>query len=162
MYKLVSNVNQTWTFCIIGQWFGSNSSVNRLYKRKETWQYKFVSIRAIYKKGEGLTSSWRAWLKNILSLSSLICTCRPSRYFIILLCIFMWFGKLKLKIKNYDNLVYLSSCSFVVISFINNAHFGARVSINTQIFLKWTLFSSQISFKVLRERYVKSHVWITY
>ena len=34
-----------------------HSRVNRLYKRKETWQYKFVSVKAIYKKGEGLTSS---------------------------------------------------------------------------------------------------------
>ena len=45
-------------FCIIGEWFGWNSRVNRLYKRKETWQYKFVSVKA-YKKREGLTSGWR-------------------------------------------------------------------------------------------------------
>ena len=31
-----TDVNRKWTFCIIGQWFGSNSRVNPLYKRKET------------------------------------------------------------------------------------------------------------------------------
>ena len=31
-----TDVNRKWTICIIGQWFGSNSRVNRLYKRKET------------------------------------------------------------------------------------------------------------------------------
>ena len=31
-----TEVNQKWTFCIIGQWIGSKSRVNRLYKRKET------------------------------------------------------------------------------------------------------------------------------
>ena len=40
------------------------AQVNRLYKGKETWQYKFVSIKA-YKKREGLTSGWRASLKNV-------------------------------------------------------------------------------------------------
>ena len=31
-----TDVNRKWTLCIIGQWFGWNSWVNRLYKRKET------------------------------------------------------------------------------------------------------------------------------
>ena len=61
-----TDVNRKWTFCIIEQWFGLNSSVNRLYKRKETQQYKFVSVKAC-KKGEDLTSGWRAWLKNVFA-----------------------------------------------------------------------------------------------
>ena len=52
---MATDVNRKWTFCITGQWFGSNSRVNRLYKRKETQQYKFAGVKA-YKKGEGLTS----------------------------------------------------------------------------------------------------------
>ena len=31
-----TDVNRKWAFCIIGQWFGSNSRVNRLYKGKGT------------------------------------------------------------------------------------------------------------------------------
>ena len=61
-----TDVNRKWTFCITGEWFGWNSRVNRLLKRKETQQYKFVSVKA-YKKGEGLTSGWRAWLKNVFA-----------------------------------------------------------------------------------------------
>ena len=32
-------------FCILGQWFGSNNQANRLYKRKDTQQYKFVRVK---------------------------------------------------------------------------------------------------------------------
>ena len=61
-----TDVNRKWTFCVIRQWFGWNSLVNRLYKRKETQQYKFVSAK-VDKKGEGLTSGWRASLKNVFA-----------------------------------------------------------------------------------------------
>ena len=54
-----TDVNGKWTFYISEQWFGWNSRVNCLYKRKDTKQYKFVSVKAD-KKGEGLTSGWRA------------------------------------------------------------------------------------------------------
>ena len=40
-----TDVNRKWTFCIIGQWFGSNSRGNPHYKRKETWQNKFVRVK---------------------------------------------------------------------------------------------------------------------
>ena len=61
-----TDVNGKRTFCIIGQWFGWNSWVNRLCKRKQTEQYKFVSAKA-YKKEESLTSGWRASLKNVFA-----------------------------------------------------------------------------------------------
>ena len=61
-----TDINRNWTFSIIGQWFGWNTRVNRLYKRKETWQYKFVSAKAD-KTEERLTSSWRASLKNVFA-----------------------------------------------------------------------------------------------
>ena len=61
-----TNVNRKLTFSINGQWFGSNSRVNRLYKRKENYHYKFVSVKT-YKKGGGLTSGWRASLKNVFA-----------------------------------------------------------------------------------------------
>ena len=60
------DVKRKWTFCIIGQWFGWNSRVNRLYKRKETQQYKFVSVKAD-KKGERLISGWLVSLKNVFA-----------------------------------------------------------------------------------------------
>ena len=59
-------VNRKWTFCSVGLWFGWNPWVNRLYRRKETQQYKFGSVQA-YKKGESLTSGWRASLKNVFA-----------------------------------------------------------------------------------------------
>ena len=31
-----TDVNRKWTFCILGQWFGSSSLVNGLYKRRDT------------------------------------------------------------------------------------------------------------------------------
>ena len=52
-----TDVNRKWTFCSIGLWFGWNPYVNRLYRRKETQQYKFGSVQA-YKKGKGLTPGW--------------------------------------------------------------------------------------------------------
>ena len=61
-----TNVNRKLTFSINGQWFGSNSRVNRLYKRKENYHYKFVSVKT-YKKGEGLTSGWRTSLRNVFA-----------------------------------------------------------------------------------------------
>ena len=61
-----TDVNRKWTFCIIGRWFGWNSQVNRPYKRKETYQYKFLKVKA-YSKGEDLTARWRASLKNVVS-----------------------------------------------------------------------------------------------
>ena len=61
-----TDVNRKWTFCSIGLWFGWNPQVNRLYGRKETQQYKFGSVQA-YKKGKGLTSGWRASLKNVFA-----------------------------------------------------------------------------------------------
>ena len=42
-----NRVNRKWTFCIIGQWFGSKSRVNRLCKRK----YKIDRVKA-YKRGK--------------------------------------------------------------------------------------------------------------
>ena len=61
-----TDVNQKWTFCSIGQWFGWNSRVNRLYKRKGTQQYKFVSVK-VYIWWEGLTSGWHVSLKNVFA-----------------------------------------------------------------------------------------------
>ena len=61
-----TDVNGKWTFYITGEWFGWNSRVNRLYKRKETEQYKFVSAKAD-KTEERLTSGWRASLKNVFA-----------------------------------------------------------------------------------------------
>ena len=52
---ITTDDNRKWTSCIIRQWFGWNSRVNRLYKRNAILQYKFVSVKS-YKKGEGLTS----------------------------------------------------------------------------------------------------------
>ena len=60
------DVNRKWTFCITGRLFGWNSQVNRPYKRKETYRYKFLSVKA-YSKGENLTSGWRAPLKNVFA-----------------------------------------------------------------------------------------------
>ena len=45
--SISNRVNRKWPFCIIGQWFSSNSRLNRLYKRK----YKFVRVKA-YKRGK--------------------------------------------------------------------------------------------------------------
>ena len=39
---------------------------NNLLETQIHQQYKFVSVKA-YKKGEGLTSGWRAWLKNVFA-----------------------------------------------------------------------------------------------
>ena len=61
-----TDVSRKWIFCSIGLWFGWNRWVNRLYRRQETQQYKFGSVQA-YKKGEGLTSGWRASLKNVFA-----------------------------------------------------------------------------------------------
>ena len=61
-----TDFNGKWTFCITGEWFGWNSRVNRLYKRKETEQYKFVSAK-VDKTEERLTSGWRASLKNVFA-----------------------------------------------------------------------------------------------
>ena len=44
----------------------SSSQKNSPYKRTETQQYKFVGVKA-YEKGEGLTSGWRASLKDVLA-----------------------------------------------------------------------------------------------
>ena len=50
-----TDVNGKWTFYISEQWFGWNSRVNWHLN----WQYNFDSVKAD-KKGEGLTSGWRA------------------------------------------------------------------------------------------------------
>ena len=67
MGSLSNSVFERRTSCIIGRWFGWNSQVNPPYKRKETYQYKFLSVKA-YSKGEDLTSGWRASLKNVCLL----------------------------------------------------------------------------------------------
>ena len=67
-----TDVNRKWTFCIIGQWFCSNSRLNRLYKRKGTQRYKFISVNA-YNKGEGLTSGWTTSLKTPLLKLPILC-----------------------------------------------------------------------------------------
>ena len=42
------DVNRKWTYCIIGEWFGSNSQVNRLYKRKKLNNINLLVSRHIY------------------------------------------------------------------------------------------------------------------
>ena len=64
-----TDVDRKWTFCITAQWFGWNSP----YKRKETWQFKFVRDKA-NEKGEGLTSGWvdvRRSKTSLLQLSNI-------------------------------------------------------------------------------------------
>ena len=50
-------VNRKLPFFIFGRWFCPNFQSNRLYKSKETKQYKLHSVKAYY-KGKVLTSGW--------------------------------------------------------------------------------------------------------
>ena len=53
-------------FFIFGRWFCPNFQSNRLYKSKETKQYKLHSVKGYY-KGKVLTSGWRPLLKNVFA-----------------------------------------------------------------------------------------------
>ena len=60
------HVNRKLPFFIFGRWFCPNFQSNRLYKSKETKQYKLHSVKAYY-KGKVLTSGWRPLLKNVFA-----------------------------------------------------------------------------------------------
>ena len=75
---MTTDVNRKWTFCIIGEWFGWNSRVNRLYKRKEILQYKFVSVKE-YKKGEGLTSIFFSHFQSTCVAQKRLCLSSNTR-----------------------------------------------------------------------------------
>ena len=53
------------TFCTFRRWLCLIFRGNRLYKTKDTQQYKFSSVKA-YWKGKGLISDWCASLKTSL------------------------------------------------------------------------------------------------
>ena len=61
-----THVNRKLPFFIFGRWFCPNFQSNRLYKSKETKQYKLHSVKAYY-KGKVLTSGWRPLLKNVFA-----------------------------------------------------------------------------------------------
>ena len=75
---MTTDVNRKWTFCIIGEWFGWNSRVNRLHKRKEILQYKFVSVKE-YKKGEGLTSIFFSHFQSTCVAQKRLCLSSNTR-----------------------------------------------------------------------------------
>ena len=58
-----TQVNRAYTFYIPEQWFCPYFQLNRLWKCKETKQYKFCIVKA-YQKENILTSGWRASLQN--------------------------------------------------------------------------------------------------
>ena len=57
-----THVNRKLPFFIFGRWFCPNFQSNRLYRSKETKQYKLHSV-----KGKVLTSGWRPLLKNVFA-----------------------------------------------------------------------------------------------
>ena len=58
-----THVNRKWTFFILGQRFCPDFSPHRLYKNKDSYQYKSGAVKA-YCKGKGLNFAWRPSLKN--------------------------------------------------------------------------------------------------
>ena len=61
-----TRVNSKWTFWNFGPWFWTNFLADRLYKSKDTQQYKLGSTQT-YLKGKGLTSGWLASSKNVVA-----------------------------------------------------------------------------------------------
>ena len=62
------DVNRKRTFCITGQWFGSNSRVNRLYKRKEISNINFLASRQIKREKASLPVHMRGSKTSLLDL----------------------------------------------------------------------------------------------
>ena len=64
-----TDVNRKWTFCIIGQWFGLNSRVNRLYKRKELSNTNLLATRHIKKEKDSLPVDVRCSKPSLLKVA---------------------------------------------------------------------------------------------
>ena len=71
------HANRKWTFCTLRPRFWTNSWASRLFKSKDTWQYKFDCVKA-YLKRKRLLSGWLA--QNVAAFTALFKNTRTLKF----------------------------------------------------------------------------------